>query len=120
MIGTDIIEIERVRKSAENSAFLKGVFTDNERDYYAAHGSKAETLAGMFCAKEAISKALGTGFRGFKPCDVEILHKETGAPYVNFTDKAKEKFSDVKVEISISHCKDYATAVAIAFSGNCG
>ena len=120
MIGTDIIEIERVRKSAENESFLAGAFTAAEREYYESHGKRAETLAGMFCAKEAISKALCTGFRGFKPCDVEILHKESGAPYVNFTGKAKEKFSDVKVEISISHCKDYATAVAIAFSGNCG
>lgn len=113
MIGTDIIEIERVRKSAENESFLTGVFTAAERAYYAQHGSRAETLAGMFCAKEAVAKALGTGFNGFRPGDIEITHTQSGAPTVCLAGKAKALFPDAQIEVSISHCKEYATAVAI-------
>ena len=54
-IGTDIIEIERVRKSAQSASFLNGVYTCAEREYYMAHGKIEETLAGMFCAKEAVA-----------------------------------------------------------------
>lgn len=113
MIGTDIIEIERVKKSSQNESFLKGVFTDAEREYYVTHGSKAETLAGMFCAKEAVAKALCSGFTGFRPSDIEILHTGVGAPTVGLRGKASELFPGVKLEISISHCELYATAVAI-------
>lgn len=112
MLGCDIIEIERVRAAAEKSAFFEGVFTEQERAYYAEHGSKAQTLAGMFCAKEAVAKALGSGFRGFRPDAVEIRHDEKGAPHVQLLGKAKELFPHVCVEISISHCNDYAMAVA--------
>ncbi len=113
MLGTDIIEIKRVAKSAENESFLKGVYTESERAYYAEHGSKAETLAGMFCAKEAVSKALGCGFTGFKPCDIEILHRDGGAPYVRLTGNALKLFPDVDFLLSVSHCNEYAVAVAL-------
>lgn len=115
MLGTDIIEIERIRKSAENPSFVNGVFTPAEREYYRARGSRAETLAGMFCAKEAAAKALGSGFTGFRPCDVEILHTEGGAPYARLSGKALELFPDARLEISISHCKEYATATAVCY-----
>lgn len=113
MLGTDIIEIERIAEAAQKASFLKGVFTENERAYYAAHGSRAETLAGLFCAKEAVAKALGCGFRGFRPSDIEIGHDETGAPHVTLLGAAKEKFPDKELCVSISHCKTYATAAAI-------
>lgn len=117
MLGTDIIEIARVGESAKNSAFMSGVFTESERAYYEAHGKKAETLAGMFCAKEAVAKALGTGFRGFRPNDIEIYHDEAGAPQVRLLGSAKEKFPDAEPQVSISHCKEYATAVCILGGG---
>ena len=113
MIGTDIIEIQRVRESAEREVFLRGVYTERELKYYSEHGSRAETLAGMFCAKEAVAKALGTGFKGFRPTDVEILHDSSGAPHATLLGCAKELFPDAELEISISHCNDYATAAAI-------
>jgi len=113
MIGTDIIEIERVRKSAENESFSAGAFTAAEREYYESHGKRAETLAGMFCAKEAVAKALGCGFRGFRPCHVEIMHDSLGAPRARLIGKAAELFPNAQIEISISHCAEYATAVAI-------
>lgn len=112
-IGTDIIEIERVRKSAQSASFLNGVYTCAEREYYMAHGKKEETLAGMFCAKEAVAKALGKGFCGFRPNDIEILHNGAGAPQVALRGKAAELFPSVQIELSISHCSDYAVATAL-------
>lgn len=110
-IGTDIIEIDRVEKSARNENFLRGVYTQSELEYCRAHGSKAQTLAGMFCAKEAVSKAVGTGFCGFRPCDIEILHGENGAPRVNLLGGAQKYNGQIK--ISISHCERYAVATAV-------
>lgn len=102
-----------MRAAAEREAFFKGVFTENERAYYAEHGKRAQTLAGMFCAKEAVAKALKSGFRGFRPCDIEILHAESGAPYAVLRGAAKELFPSVVLEVSVSHCRDYAMAVAV-------
>lgn len=113
MIGTDIIEIERIAEAAAKESFYKGVFTDCEREYYETHGKRTEILAGLFCAKEAVVKALGTGFTGFRPCDIEIFHDISGAPKVRLLGKAKEKFPNAEIEVSISHCKAYATAVAV-------
>ena len=113
MLGIDIVEIERIKAASQRESFLTGVYTEAEREYYDAHGKHAETLAGMFCAKEAVAKALGTGFCGFRPNEVEILHTETGAPTVRLTGRAKALFPHVGLEVSISHCKEYATAVAM-------
>ncbi|MCI8458976.1 MAG: holo-ACP synthase [Clostridia bacterium] len=111
MLGCDIVEIERVRDAAQKEAFITGVFTQAERAYYAEHGGKAQTLAGMFCAKEAVAKALGCGFRGFRPNDIEILHTAQGAPYAVLRGRAAVLFPRVRLEISVSHCNAYAMAV---------
>lgn len=113
MLGTDVIEIDRIKEAVARESFFNGVFTEKERAYYARHGSRVETLAGLFCAKEAVAKALGCGFRGFRPCDVEITHDEAGAPAVTLVGAAREKFPNVKLRVSISHCRSYATAVAL-------
>ena len=120
MIGTDIIEIERIEEAATKESFFRGVFTEAERAYYAAHGSRAETLAGLFCAKEAVAKALGCGFKGFRPNDIEIEHDALGAPTVRLLGAAKEKFPHARLCVSISHCRTYATATAIVSEGKEG
>ncbi|MFI3115766.1 MAG: holo-ACP synthase [Clostridia bacterium] len=99
-IGTDIIEIERIRKAVLKEYFVKRVFTANEIAYAESKGDFAQTFAGIFCAKESIIKAKG---RGFPFHELEILHDENGKPYC----------SDEKIFISISHCKEYATAMAV-------
>lgn len=111
MTGIDIVEIERIREKSTNETFLRSVFTENELEYFSSRGKKAETLAGMFCAKEAVAKALGTGFRGFRPSDIEILHDELGAPKAKLYGKAAELSGDRNIHVSVSHCKEYATAV---------
>ena len=117
MTGIDIVEIDRIREKAENETFLKSVFAESELNYYSSRGKRAETLAGMFCAKEAVAKALGTGFRGFRPIDVEILHDDLGAPKVKLNEKLVSVLKGRRIEISISHCNSYATAVCVIYDG---
>ena len=116
MIGIDIIEIARIEEAVKKDGFVKKVFTASESEYCQKSGSGAQTYAGMFAAKEAVAKALKTGFNNIKQTDIEILHGSLGAPYVKFHGQAAEVFKltgKQNIEISISHCKDYATAVCL-------
>jgi len=111
MIGVDIIEIERIAKSIQKDSFIKGVFTQAEMEYYRSTGSRAETLAGFFAAKEAAAKAAGTGFNGFRPKDIEIMHAESGRPYAVPHNGAIKIFEGRKLHVSISH--NTTTAIAV-------
>ncbi|MCL2462229.1 MAG: holo-ACP synthase [Defluviitaleaceae bacterium] len=114
-VGTDIIEISRVEKAVAGAAFYEKTFTPAERDYLA--GKRPQSAAGLFAAKEAVAKALGTGFYGFRPADVEILHDKSGKPDVKLYNRAAkiaDENSVVKIHVSISHCVAYAVAYAVA------
>jgi len=113
MVGVDIIEIKRIEKSIQKSSFIKGVFTDAEMEYYRGTGSRTETLAGFFAAKEAVSKASGYGIRGFKLTDIEILHAELGQPFVKVHGEAIKIINNRSINISISHNKTTAIAFCI-------
>lgn len=114
MLGTDIVEISRIKKALENESFKLRVYTSREIEELEKKGvNKYSSYAGRFCAKEAISKAVGTGVRGFNLVDIEILGDELGKPRVYLHGNLKEILAGKNVEISISHCKEYATAVAI-------
>ncbi len=106
-LGTDIVEISRVARAIERQRFVDRVFTSSEQVWLAAKtGTRAQSAAGLFCAKEAIAKALGTGFGkelGF--CDIEIGHTDAGAPVVL---RPRGSFL-----LSIAHCDTYATATAV-------
>ena len=115
-VGIDIIEIGRVAKSAQKESFVKGVFTERETEFYRDTGSRAETLAGIFAAKEAVAKAAGTGFRGFRPADIEILHTDAGQPYAVLHNGAAKLLEGRKLSISISHNTTTAVAVCIAIN----
>ncbi|WP_410207957.1 holo-ACP synthase [Fusobacterium sp.] len=117
-IGNDIVEIQRIKKAVENKIFLEKVYTESEIKEAEKKGvNMASSLAGKFSAKEAVSKALGTGVRGFKLLDIEILSDNLGKPEVYFKGNLAEKMKENSVQISISHCKEYATAVAIVMRG---
>ena len=62
-IGIDIIEIKRIKKTMKSSLDFKKIFTENEIEYFKSNGFRYESIAGNFAAKEAISKALGTGIK---------------------------------------------------------
>ena len=115
-IGTDIIEINRIEKVImRTSSFLEKSFTYNEIEYFKLNGFKGNVIAGNFAAKEAISKALGTGFRGFGLKDIEVLRDELGKPVVNLSYKIY-KTLDIKefnMHVSISHSKENAIAYAV-------
>ena len=116
-IGNDIIEIESIEKAISKESFKNKVYTQRELKNIEKRGNRTETYAGIFSAKEAISKAIGTGVREFSLTDLEILNDNLGKPYVVVSEKLdkilKNKKEDYQIEISISHSRKYATAMAI-------
>ena len=115
-IGTDITEIDRIKKVIEgNSNFLKRFFTEKEIEYFKLKKFNSNTIAGNFAGKEAVSKALGSGFRGFGLKDIEILRDNLGKPIVILSDKIHEIFNlkNTNIFISISHSNKDAIAYAI-------
>ena len=118
-IGNDIIEIERIEKAISKESFKNKIYTQRELKNIEKRGNRTETYAGIFSAKEAISKAIGTGVREFSLTDLEILNDDLGKPYVAVSEKLdkiiKDKKEDYQIEISISHSKKYAIAMAIIF-----
>ncbi|MFG6328408.1 MAG: holo-ACP synthase [Lachnospiraceae bacterium] len=112
-IGVDIIEKERVLKAIEKKSFLKKCFTDRECQIIEEKKSRA---ASNFAGKEAIAKALGTGFAGFLPADIEILRKPDGVPYVLLHNGAQDKAESLGINyihISLSDTKDTAIAYVV-------
>lgn len=111
MIGIDTIRISRIKKAIETAAFKDKVFTAAEQSYCNGKADRAQSYAGIFCAKEAAVKALGIGFgSGIMPSDIEVVHSENGAPMLNFYGGAAEKFKPYSSSVSISHDGDYAVA----------
>lgn len=108
-IGIDITELYRIAKSIEQPRFLERILTERERELASALAGKrkVEFVAGRFAAKEAFSKAIGTGIGkevGFQ--DIEIINDERGKPIVHAS-------YPYVIHISISHSNDYAIAQVI-------
>lgn len=115
-VGVDIIEVARIRRAYTKlgERFLKGVFTKKEIAFSLKHSDPSERLAARWAAKEAVAKALGTGFaRGVRPNQIEIIDNERSRPTVNLAGKAADYLGDKRVHLTISHIKEYATAVAL-------
>lgn len=118
-IGTDIIEISRVANALKKlgTPFLERLFTEKEREYFRVQKGNVQTISGNFAAKEAVVKAMGTGISGFKWKDVEINRDQKGKPEVFLYNTAKEIAGESgigRIVVSISHCKEYAIAYAVA------
>ena len=114
-IGTDLCQIARMERTLRNPRFLERWFTEAERAYLA--GRRAESVAGLFAAKEAVAKALGVGFSGFGPAQVEILHDENGRPVCRLYDGALARLTEIgghEVLVSITHDGGLAAAFAVA------
>ena len=118
-IGIDIIEVMRIQASHERfgERFLNRVLHPAEIAYCLSHKNPAPFLAVRFAAKEAISKAFGTGIGvqlGWQ--DMEIRRKESGEPFVVLHGKGKKLFQSRRAKrllVSLSHTKDYAAATAV-------
>ncbi|MDD4002666.1 MAG: holo-ACP synthase [Clostridia bacterium] len=115
--GTDIIEITRIKKAISSARFFQRVFTQRERQYISGKNNPSQTAAGIYCAKEAALKALGTGLSsGIAFNDIEVTHDSLGKPYITLNNKALEIFNQnsySKIDISISHCDSFAVAFCV-------
>lgn len=118
-VGTDIIEVARIQASYERfgERFLNRILHQNEIAYCLSHKAPAPFLAARFAAKEAISKAFGTGIGAqLSWQDMEVARKESGEPYVILHgggQKLMQERGGRKMLISLSHTQQHATAIAI-------
>ena len=119
-IGCDIAKISRVGRWVEHPGMLTRFFNENERfpGETASPGRLMEWYAARFAAKEAFSKAIGTGFSDFKLADIYIEKNDDGQPFLRVTGGAREKLEslcgrDAQVHVSLSHEKEYAVAFVI-------
>ncbi len=115
-IGVDIIEIQRIRDSIAKSdtLFIEKVFTDGEIAYCRSKHDSAQHYAARFAAKEAVSKALATGWTGaFRWKDVEITNDLLGRPEVTLHGELKETLGSATVLVSLSHSLTHVVAMAI-------
>lgn len=112
-IGTDLIEINRVRKAYARESFQQKYFTERERELIQKKTSRAATT---FAGKEAVVKAMGTGFRGILPSEIEILREPDGAPCVCLSVKAAEQAERLgasRVHISLTDTEEFAMAYVV-------
>jgi holo-[acyl-carrier protein] synthase len=128
-IGTDICSVKRILEAYQKHGqrFLDRVLTNNEKQYVQSKASKnntlkahklAEAVAGRFAAKEAVAKALGTGWRGLYWKEVEIINAASGAPQVKLSGRATVLLTNLgfkSIEISLSHEREYAIATVVLY-----
>jgi len=117
-VGIDLCEIARMEKLLVDGRFLGRYFSLEEQEYIENKGKHAaDTMAGIFAAKEALAKALGTGFTGTNLQDITVLHDSFGAPYYDlrgeFAVHAAQR-NITNLHLSISHDGGIAAAIAIA------
>ena len=117
-IGTDLCAVSRMERAIQKQHFYERVFFDGERAYLdAKENARAQSAAAMFAAKEAVAKALGTGFiRGVMPWTIEVTHDAAGRPGVRLHGDALarlEALGGKAVHLSLSHEGDMATAFAV-------
>ncbi len=114
-IGSDIVSVERVRRL--DAGVLRRILTEKEQKYCAGYNPPHERVAGRFAAKEAVMKALGTGWAtGVGFTQIEILPDAAGAPQVQLTGRALEVLANLgatRCLVTIAHEREYAVAFAL-------
>ena len=120
-IGTDIAQVSRFEKWVKDPKILERFFNEKEKSSAKSEAAACQQYAARFAAKEAFSKALGTGISGFDLKDVYITNNSEGAPLLNIEGAAlslmKERYGDCKTFVSLSHEKEYAVAFVIIEKG---
>jgi holo-[acyl-carrier protein] synthase len=117
VVGIDLIEIPRIQRSLDDfgERFLHRVFTEHERDRYR---NRISELAARFAAKEAISKALGTGIRGIKWREMEVLTNRRGKPIVVLHGTAAQRAELLGLtdfDITLTHSRSDAMAFVVGY-----
>ncbi len=115
-VGTDIIEVSRIKDAMKDENFAKRVFTEKEIEYCERRGdlTKYQSYAARFAAKEAVFKAISPILNNKYEIswkNIEILKEENGRPKINIIDIDLNK---IKIDVSLSHVKETAVATAIA------
>ena len=116
-IGTDIVDVDRIKISLKNKNFIKRIFNEKEVSKCRKINNSINCFAKRFAAKEAFSKALGTGIsNGINLNEIVILNKKSGKPYISIigqtkkTLKKKFKNKNSKISLSLADEKKYAVA----------
>lgn len=109
-LGTDLIEVERIKAFAEKPGALSRIFSDEEIAYCLARKNRYQHLAVRFAAKEAVYKALPFDGVAFK--SISVVNLENGRPAVHVNDR---RFDGLNVLISLSHTEHYAAATAVVY-----
>ena len=116
-IGIDIVNVERIKKSIKNKNFVKRIFNEKEIAKCKIINSTNNCFAKRFAAKEAFSKAIGTGIsKGVNFNEIVVLNKKSGKPYINIIGNTKKiiykkfKGKKAKISLSLSDEKKYAVA----------
>ncbi len=126
-VGTDIIEIQRIRQALEEhgEAMLQRLFTKEEQEYCLGQADPVPHFAARFAAKEAIAKLLGTGIAaGVSFREIAVVRQESGEVRVVLSGTSRQVAASLgigEICLSLSHCREYATAVVVAEqSGSAG
>ena len=118
-VGIDVIEIERIRRTLERHGerFLQRIYSPRERERY---GTRVQELAARFAAKEATMKALGTGIRGIRWRDIEVLPNHRGKPILVLHETAQRRarlLGFTHFAVSLTHSRGDALAIVVASKG---
>jgi holo-[acyl-carrier protein] synthase len=119
-IGTDIVECLRIARMIERHGelFISRVYTDLEIEYCSGRKAATQHYAGRWAAKEAVLKALGSGWRrGISWRDIEVRNNQHGAPSVSLYGGARDLYEQIgirRMHVTISHCRCHAVAYVIA------
>ena len=118
-LGIDLVDTERIESAWKRfgERFVNRILLEDEKAYCLSHHNPATFIAARFAAKEAVSKALGTGLGPLLGWhDIEVRHKESGAPYVELHGKGQDLLSQVKantIHLTLTHTATNSIAMAI-------
>ena len=115
-LGVDVVEVGRIRQVVDRwgDHFLKKIFTEGELAYAGAKRDGVQHLAARFAVKEAVAKALSTGWRGsFRWKDIEVGNDAWGKPSVALSGGLRNRLAGANIHVSISHSDSVVVGVAI-------
>jgi holo-[acyl-carrier protein] synthase len=114
LVGLDMIEIERIERALRRPRFRERVFTEAERAYCDGKANPAQSYAARFAGKEAVGKALGCGVH-FTWLEIEIAGRpKPGVRLSGRTARFAERLGTVRIDLSMTHSRGMAAAVAVA------
>ncbi len=120
-VGSDLVRVDRIEKLITQEKFVQKIFSEQEIAYLKSRKMRAETAAGIFAGKEAVSKVFGTGVAGFGWKEIEITPNEKGSPVVKLHGRADQIAKTLRIDqvsVSITHVEEYAMAIAVALNGH--